>query len=229
MIQFNLLPDVKLAYIKAERTKRLMISISVLASAVAVVIFVLLFSVVNIEQKKNISDLNHDIKSTTAQVQGTPNLNKVLTLQNQLSTLTDLHNQKPAVSRLYDYLGQITPSTVTISNVNADFAQKTITITGNAPSLDIVNTYVDTLKFTTYKTDASSDDTNAFTGVVLSSFSRSSTSAGYTISFSYDPNIFDTTKQVTLTVPKTITTRSVQGQNNPALFQTNTSTQKEQQ
>lgn len=51
MIQFNLLPDVKIAYIKAQRQKRIVIFASIVASAAATALFVLLFSYANLVQK----------------------------------------------------------------------------------------------------------------------------------------------------------------------------------
>lgn len=219
MIQFNLLPDVKLEYIKAERTKHLVISIAVLAATAALAIFVLLFLVVDGEQKKNLSDLNKDIKSSTAKVQNTPNLNKILTIQNQLSALTGLHDSKAVSSRLFGYLGQVTPANVTISSVAADFTKNTLVITGNGTSIDNINTFTDTLKFTTYNTAANPTPQKAFSAVVLTSFGRTSTGATYTISLNFDPTIFSNANSATLTVPNTVTTRSVTEQ---PLFNTTT-------
>src|SRR5690349_3135220 len=116
MIQFNLLPDVKLQYIKARRTKRAVMVMSVLVGGTALTIMVLLFLVVNVFQKKHLNDVNKDIKSYTNQLQQTPNLSKILTVQNQLQSLPDLFNKKPSVGRLFTYITQTTPSDITISN-----------------------------------------------------------------------------------------------------------------
>lgn len=223
MIQFNLLPDVKLEYIKAERTKKLVISISVLAGSVAFAAFLLLFISVNVLQKKNINDLNADIKAGTSEITKTPNVDKILTIQSQLNSLTSLHDQKPMASRLFGYIDQVTPSSVTISSISTDFTAHTITIVGGAPSLDAVNTFVDTLKFTTFTTDKTTTEAKSFSGVVLSSFSRNKTEAGYTINLTYDPLIFDATSKVNLIVPNTITTRSVTEQ--PSVFKQTESAQ----
>lgn len=224
MIQFNLLPDVKLDYIKAERQKHLVVSISTIASIVAVSLFVILIVIVDVWQKKTMDDLNSDITSSSQQLQSTNSLNKILTVQNQLAALESLHNQKPVVSRLFSYLQQITPATITIATLNADFTQDTVTITGAASSIDDVNTFTDTLKFATYGTSATASQKNAFSNVVLASFSRSSKSATYTINLSFDPTIFSETSNVVLTVPNKITTRSVIDQ--PTIFNdTNTGSQ----
>ncbi|HVW22913.1 MAG TPA: hypothetical protein VHB51_00240 [Candidatus Saccharimonadales bacterium] len=210
MIQFNLLPDVKMAYIKAQQTRRLFMSISVIASGVAVFLLVVSLISVDVVQKKNLHDLNHDIDTNAKELQDTPQLSKVLTIQNQLNVLTSLHNQKPAANRLFGYLSQVTPSKATISNISVDFTAHSMSITGNANALSTINTFIDSLKFTTYDM-GDGQSTKAFSSVVLSSFAvaTGSNPASYTITLSYDPNIFTNTDNVTLTVPQTITTRSV--------------------
>lgn len=205
--QFNLLPDVKLQYLKAESTRRLVTTLSVLITIVAVALLIVLFAVTTL-QRKHLSDLDRDIKTASAKLEGQPDLNKILTVQNQLGSLTDLHDAKPAASRLTTYLSQITPLKASISNLNVDFTQNQMTITGTANSLATVNQYVDTLKFTTYKTADSDGSTNAFSDVVLGSFGLTQHEADYTITLTYDPVIFDITQDVTLTVPNKVTTRS---------------------
>lgn len=217
MIQFNLLPDVKLDYIKAQRTKGLVISVSLLVSAVSLAIFILLLLSVNVLQRKNINDLSKDIKTTSAKLKGQQNLDKILTVQNQLNALKPLHDQKAVASRLPDYIGQVTPTNVSIGSLDIDFASNKITISGRAATLDSVNVFVDSLKFTKYTTSGSSDKQKAFPSVVLSSFGKSDTNATYTIDLTFDPVIFSNENAVTLIVPNIITTRSIT--EHPALFE----------
>src|SRR5690606_17026897 len=153
MIQFNLLPDVKLEYIKAKRTKHMVTLVAGAVTALAVFIFVLLFIVVNVVQKQHIANLDKDIQEDISYLQQVPDLAKVLTVQNQLAALPELHNQKPKVSRLYNYLIQLTPSKASIAEIQVDFAANTMTISGSANKLQTVNKFVDTLKFTEYQTD----------------------------------------------------------------------------
>ena len=61
MIQFNLLPDIKLEYIKAKRMKRSVILISSVVGGSAFAIFILLFLVVNVAQKQHLSNLQADL------------------------------------------------------------------------------------------------------------------------------------------------------------------------
>jgi len=200
MIQFNLLPDVKQEYIRSQRMKRLMVSVSFIASAVAVAVLVIAFSTVYVAQKKIISDLNDSINSSSRTLKNEPNISDILTVQSQLGSLDSLNGQKPVASRIFGYLSQLTPTQTTISDMRVDYVQDTITISGNAPSLDVVNTFVDSLKFTNYTTKDSSTPTPAFSSVVLANFSRSATSATYSITFSFDPAIFNIANDVTLAV-----------------------------
>lgn len=222
MIQLNLLPDIKLQYLKARKTQQLVISISTVAIIASLVVLALLLGTVYAFQKKNLNDLNRDIKSYSSQLKKTPDLNKILTVQNQLEALPALHDQKAVASRLFTYLQQLTPSNVTISQLNIDYVQHSLSVTGATKALDVVNTYADTFKFTTYKRPSGSS-ANAFSNVVLSQFSRNNAGASYTITAKFDPAIFDSAHQVTLTVPSIISTRSAVEQPTD-LFQNNGAT-----
>ena len=174
MVQFNLLPDVKLEYVKAQRTKYLMTFISVVVSIVALTVFFVSLFVVNVVQKKTLSDLNSDVTSYSKKLKDTNDLSKILTVQNQLSTLTALHDGKPVTSRLFDYISQVTPSQANLNKLTLDYKQNTLSIGGTAPSLDAVSLYTDTLKSTYYSVDKSSTKVKAFSDVVLASFARDS-------------------------------------------------------
>ena len=200
MIQFNLLPAVKLEYVKAQRTKHLLILISVVSSAVALLVLTLSIISVDVVQKKSLSDLNNDIGTYSRQLKSVKDLDKILTVQNQLTTLTSVHDQKPVASRLFDYISQITPAQASLNKLTVDFTTNTIIFGGTAPSQAVVSTYTDTLKATTYKT-ASAKGVPAFSSVVLSSFARDDTGATFTITCSFDPLIFNSQNAVTLKVP----------------------------
>jgi hypothetical protein len=96
-----------------------------------------------------------------------------------------------------------------------------MSITGTAKSLDVVNTFVDTIKFTEYGTAGFSTKTAAFSNVVLTQFDKNGTNATYSITLSFDPTIFNNANAVKLTVPNIISTRSVVEQPTD-LFQSNT-------
>lgn len=223
MIQFNLLPDVKLEYIKATRTKRMVTSIAILVSALVVgIVVILVISVMGI-QRQHLNNLQTDIDKKTDTLVNTNDINKVLTIQNQLSKLTGLHENKPVTTRLFDYIALTTPSDVRFGDMTIQFQESTITLTGQAPRIERVNEFVDTLKFTdveitekvTKIVDGEEETSNevtikrAFSEVVMAEFSRSDgQEVTYTINFKFDPVLFDGRKSTRLIVPKLTTTRS---------------------
>ena len=202
MVQFNLLPKVKLEYVKTQRTKRLLTLISIVVSVASLAVLLLSFVTVNVVQKKSLNDLNKDIAKYSTQLKNVDDLNKILTVQNQLSTLTGLHDKKPVATRLFTYISQVTPSQAGLNKLSIDYTANTLTVGGIAPSLDVVSTYTDTLKATTYTVSGSKESKHAFTNVVLANFGRSNDGASFNISFSYDPTIFDSKSDVTLKVPQ---------------------------
>lgn len=222
MIQFNLLPSVKMEYVRARRNKRTTILIAGLAGAVSLAILVVLFVGVQLIQKKYSEDLSKDIKTESAKLENTPELNKILTIQNQLNSLTSLHDSKPVTTRIYGYLKQLTPAKVSVASLKIDYDLQTMDFTGSADSINTINKFTDTLKFTTFKT-ADNKEGNAFSAVVLVSFGRDDKGASYQISLKFDPTIFAGSSDVSLIVPPNkITTRSETekpDENPEALFQ----------
>jgi uncharacterized membrane protein YciS (DUF1049 family) len=200
MIQFNLLPDVKKEYVKAKRTKRLMVTASFFASGIAIAVVLLLFSIVQIAQKKNISDLTKDIKGIENQIQGTKDLNRVLTVQNQLSLLTGLHQKKPMGSRIFDFMPFFTPQNVAVGSLNLDIVLGTLSFEGTADSLATVNKLVDNVKATTYSVDDGSEAPTrlpVFKDIKID-LSGDQKSATYGLKMGIDIALFDSTKTVVL-------------------------------
>lgn len=202
MVQFNLLPDVKLEFVKTQRTKRLLTLVSLFASVGALAILFLSFVSVDVIQKKSLSDLNDDVSKYSNQLKSVSDLDKILTVQNQLGTLTSLHDKKPVTSRLFGFISQVTPAQASLNSLSIDFTTNQLTVGGSAPSLDVISTYTDTLKATQYKIAGSSSTTHAFSNVVLSSFSRTDKGATFTITLSFDPLIFNTNNDVSFVVPQ---------------------------
>ncbi len=218
MIQFNLLPDVKVAYIKAQRTKRAVTVISTLVSAAALFVMLSLFLLINVVQKNHLSNLTEDISNKSRQLQNTEGISKILTIQNQLESLDSAHDKKPVATRLGGYIETITPANVTISKLEVKFVDNSIEISGKADQLANVNKFVDTIKFTKYKIGDSTDEKDAFSKVVLDSFSKNEQGTTYTIKLLFDPEIFNSMNDVKLNVP-TITTNRSATEKPSALFQ----------
>ncbi len=209
MIQFNLLPDVKQEYLKARRQKHSVIVISLLVAASSLFIFIMLLMTVYVFQTDHLKKVDNDIAAKTKILKDTQDLDKILTIQNQLVSLPGLHSKKPETSRLFKFISQTTPAEASVGKIDLDFATNSIQITGTSDSLGTVNKYIDTLKFTTYQIAGDSKtDSKPFGKVVMSGFTRTPEGATFQISMNFDIEIFDVTNNVTLVVPKSITTRS---------------------
>lgn len=210
MIQFNLLPDVKLAYIKAQRVRGLAITISVIVTAVSVGLMLIAVTTVYGIQKKQLNDTTKEIASKSNELKNTKDIDKILTIQNQLNTIAGLQEKKPLSTRIFAYVTQLTPAKAQISSLSLDYATNVINIAGTADSTETINKYADALKYTTYTTEGDSKSLPAFkTGSVVTVINRSELSAGYTLTAIFDPILFDITKKVSLVVPSEVTTRSV--------------------
>jgi Fimbrial assembly protein (PilN) len=146
-----------------------------------------------------------------------------LTVQKQLEAIPTLETQSPTTSRLFGYIAQLTPVNATISTLNISFTAGTVTLTGGADSLATVNTYVDTIKDATYNNlTAKTKNNKAFSSVVLSTFSYASTAsppAQFSITFNFDPALFNSADNVSLVVPSETATLSILNQ--PTVFKAN--------
>ena len=207
MTQLNLLPNIKLEYLKAERARRLVMGISIIISVFALVVVGGLLIITTL-QKDQINALARDISKQGAVISGQKNLNEILTIQNQISTLTTLHEQQPAVSNVATYLNQIMPVTASISSLAVDFNANTMVLTGNADSIATINQLVDSLKFAKYSVKGTLGSKNAFSSVILNSYGLTTSGANYTINLSFDPTLFNITDTISLNVPTKVTTRS---------------------
>jgi|AntRauTorckE6833_2_1112554.scaffolds.fasta_scaffold00335_3 Tfp pilus assembly protein PilN len=227
MIQFNLLPDVKLEYIRTQRIKRLVIVSCIILIATSVVITSLLAYSVYGLQRQHITNLTNDIQESTREIQSIDQIDRVLTVQNQLNTITGLHDDKPVASRLFPFISTLTPQEVSITELDINYDESVLIITGESDTFETVNKFVDTLKFTNYvqtteteaglTEDVEGTSKRAFVGVELSDYSISTEGTAFVITANFEPSLFSSENSLRLVVPNTITTRSEQ-ENPRALF-----------
>lgn len=135
MIELNLVPDVKQELIKAQRVRTAVISVTILVGLVSVGVVVLLalylFGVQTV--RNNLTDT--DIKNKAAELEKVSDISNTLTIQNQLSNLSVMHDSKNITSRIFDVLTAINPpapNTIVMSSVKLDADNKTISIDGQA-------------------------------------------------------------------------------------------------
>lgn len=214
-IQLNLLPAVKLEYIKIQTIRNRISRVAFLASAISLGILIVMIFSVEIIQKKQLSDGNKQITAAINNIQSQPQITRVLTVQNQLKTLVTLHESKHVTSRVFDYLSQVTPPNANLARLSIDYGLSTITIDGTADSAATVNKFVDTLKFTKYTVGSDSTALSAFPSVVETNFNISSSTVSYSLNVQFDPSLFsnklkngDQTATPKLQVPTQATTRS---------------------
>lgn len=212
MIQFNLLPQVKIEHIRTQKIKRLVMVAAVACIGVSAGILMLFFSYATV-QKRHISNLDKDIAAMKAELESNSELAGILSVQGQLNSLPALYDGRPAVERIPVFIDQMTPVDVGLGRLSIDFSLSTIELSGTASSLSAVNAYVDTLKLAKFTIGDDSQSETAFTGVVLSQFGRDENEASFTITLNFNPAIFDSTQDVKLTVSAPVTTRD---QSNPS-------------
>jgi len=212
MIQFNLLPDSKMSDLKSSKMSRMIITITFLVSILAILITVLLLVEVKVIQKHQISKYNSQITSDNIALNQVPDLNSILKINDAIQVLPSLYESRPDATRLSGYLSLITPAQISLTSLNINFSVDTVSISGNANSIDTINTFVDTLKFCEFTTNGGTTNSPAFNQVVLSNYSyvpSSVTGQSFSITAGFSPVIFATKDtNVKLIVPNKITTRS---------------------
>ncbi len=135
MIEVNLVPDVKLELLKAQRQQRLVISGSILIAIASVGLVVLLSVYAFGVQTVQDSLADNSIETEAERLYEIEGLSKSLTLQAQLATLTDVEAEKNISSRLFDILSVVIPqgsNRVDISRLNLDTETGTIEIEAEA-------------------------------------------------------------------------------------------------
>jgi Tfp pilus assembly protein PilN len=188
-VQFNLLPDSKLTLNRNLHTKRLVFSIATIVSLVSVALLVVLLLFVDGVQKKLMSDAAKNVDKSSQQLKNL-NVERIITVQNQLQALPALHQNKHVTSRIFTYLPKITPSNVSINQLTLDLTKNTMIISGTTDSQKTINTFIDTLKYATFTAGPQSSPAPAFQQVVESGFSLNAGSVGYTINMQFDPKLF---------------------------------------
>lgn len=172
MIELNLLPDVKKEFIRAQRTRNTVSAASILVTLGAAGILVFLGLVVYGGQALYISTKTSDIKKAHKELSEIPEIDKYLTVQNQLSNINDLHADKYIYSRAMDYLLQLNPAqpnNVALAAVTLTKEDNSLQIEGTARNFAAVSVFQTTLTNATlnYKADGEDRNIPLFSSVML--------------------------------------------------------------
>ena len=116
MIQLNLLPEVKVIYLRTERNKRLIILVSVIVVAVMLLLNILGFSLTSL-QKNQITSIANKVQQESFKFSKFTNLSTILTVQNQITSINAIQNGSPAMYRLSSYLNEIFPVNTTLGSL----------------------------------------------------------------------------------------------------------------
>lgn len=166
MIEINLLPNVKRELLKTRAMRNRVISISFLvggASIAAVVVLALILG----SQIAAEAVQNGVIKDRNDKLMAVEDLNKVVTIQHQLTKINEQHSGKKINSRIFDVVtavNPVAPNNVSFSDIKVNPESKTITLEGSA-----VNGYsaLETLKKTILNTKVQTTDSDKSSEVSL--------------------------------------------------------------
>ena len=214
MIEINLVPDVKQELIKAQRVRASVISIAIVVGigAVAIVVILALWVFAIQAARGLISD--NTIKNQSEELSNVEDISDTLTIQHQLSKLSEMHDGKNIDSRLFDVLTTINPSApnnVAITNVSLDTATTTIKLEAQAangyPALDV---FKKTINATTFQFANNGEKQSVALASNMSDSDRSygedATGAKvlrFTLTFTYPEELFSRTSQnATIVAPE---------------------------
>lgn len=160
MIEINLIPQVKRELLKTRSLRNKVISVSILiggASIAVVVVLAVLFG----GQIATEAIQDGGIKDRADRLTSVEDVNKVVTIQNQLTKITSQHESKKINSRFFDLIAAINPAApnnVTFSNIKVDPSSRTLTLEGSAESgYTALETLKKTILSTTIKTVKNGD------------------------------------------------------------------------
>ena len=201
MIQVNLIPDLKAEFLKAQRNKRVAISIATLVAAAFVAVVVLLFIYVNVVQKEHTDNLTEEIGGLVSDFQAAQDLDKIVTVQKQLEALPILHDEKPLISRLASFLTVITPEEVEFRSIDLSFESGRINMTGTAETVADANKFVNTVKGARYiLPDDPENPITPFTNVILSAIGSGDDGTNFVLDYDFDAQLFLNHDDLTLIV-----------------------------
>lgn len=207
MIEINLLPDIKQEFIKAKKTRNMVISGSIIVGVISIALVVLLVVYLYGVQNLRSTILDKSIDDKELSLEKTPDLSNMLTLQSQLSSIKQLHDQNSRSSRIFSLLTAINPAApnnIVFSNVKLDTNAKTIRIDAQAASgfvaADILKKTIKATTFSYNDQDKKQPNLIAKNDPLISDMSYGEDSSGlkvlrFSISFEYDDAVFASTSK----------------------------------
>lgn len=164
MIEINLVPDIKQELLRAQRVRTMVISFSIITGIVVAAVVVLLVLWVFAVQAGRGLYYDTNINDKSKALSSVPDISNTLTIQNQLSKLSALHDAKNIDSRIFDILTTVNPpapNNIGITKTSLDSSLKTITIEAQATNqytaLEMFQKTISATKFTYTQTSEGAD------------------------------------------------------------------------
>ena len=184
MISLNLLPDVKKDLLRVRRERNLVVSLSVIVVGASIGVLLLLSGTLGvlIGAKALMENSIKNDEQTIKQAQKKKQLDKYITIQNQLKQIGKLKSDQQVYSRLMDYLTQLNPaapnnvqiSSATIeaqagssgdtsssSSSSASADGITMTIEGKTTNFSALDVYKNTLSKAQLSYEVEEEDTSS--------------------------------------------------------------------
>lgn len=131
MIQVNLVPDVKLELIKAQRHRNIVISSAIVIMIASIAVVVMLGVVIGTQAIYQ-NSLTGQIADKHKEFVEKPDIKKTVTIQNQLTSIQSTHDQKTMSSRIFAMLteatAQGTDNSITLNSFTLDTGAKTVSV-----------------------------------------------------------------------------------------------------
>jgi Tfp pilus assembly protein PilN len=142
--QINLLPEVRQAKLKAKRHRRLAAGLATAVIGFSLITVVVL-ALVSQAQKLRISQLSREIETRQNEIKTTPNLEKMLTTQQHLSSLPGLYSQRVFMTKFYNLLSGVSPRDLAFESLEID-AQNVMSVKGRARNYNIASKFAKALE-----------------------------------------------------------------------------------
>lgn len=213
MIEINLVPDIKQELIRAQRIRATVIMFSIIIGIVSVAVVSLLASYVFIAQniRSNIAD--DSIKSENSKLMGVEDVSKTVTIQNQLSKITELNSSKMISSRIFNMLVAIippSPNDIKISNLTIDSGTGKVTMEAQASNgytaLEVFKKTIERTRIEYTEVDDVELSSDIATNISIKDVSYGSDSSGakvlrFSLEFNYSKEFFSpATKNISIVI-----------------------------
>lgn len=135
MISINLIPDVKLEMLRAQRVRNITVTVAILVGLLSIAVVVVLGGIIGAQTIAQAAAEKKIDSQYRTLVDDNEQLNETLTIQQQLGYISGLNDGRTKDSRLLDLVQAINPSApddMKFSKITIDPIESTMTLEGSA-------------------------------------------------------------------------------------------------